>query len=264
MAIHPENKNLVQLNHLYLVVDLETYKSIKDSPFIHAFAHAYEQKNKADNQKGWEGFYIRGKNTYLEIFYPQARYPNVGISGIGLGVDQKEYLEIAYNVFKKEHPQAQKGCFSRERKPWFDYVTIHDGFYYEKHSFWIMAYASECFSENQEDVSREHYNKEKYDSSKPFLDITGFSIALKPEGCRLLRSYLDIIFPKEKNRYVTSEGIKIHVREEDEIHQGIYEITVSLQSSLEMLHDLELGASKMTIDQRKKKAVWTFRGATSS
>lgn len=252
-----QQKNMVQLNHLYLVVDEGTYQAIKEAGFIHSLAYTYEQKNKADGEEGWEGFYIRGKNTYIEFFYPQDRYPRVGISGIGLGVDREKDLETAYDMFKADHPAAQKGHFSRKGKAWFDYVTIKDGYYYDKHSFWIMAYAADCFSENKEDVSRSHYNKDMYNSDKPFLNITGFSIALEPKGLVLLESYLKSVgFSKNDQGYVTGEGVHIYLREEDETHQGIYEITFTLHPLPNPVMKLDLGSSQLKIDH--DKATWSF------
>lgn len=248
----------VQLNHIYTVVDKETYENIKQSDLINSLAFAYEQKNFADNQIPWEGFYIRGKNTYLEFFYPQERYPRIGISGIGMGIDTKGGLDAVLQELRKDHPNAKKGYFSRHGKPWFAYVAVNDSFFFEQHSYWIMEYASEHFSENSDDVSRAHYNEDKYDPKKFLSDIESFSIGLKTEGKCILSSYLkgsglDV----DDFNYTTLENVVIRLSEETASHKGIFEIEFSLIRPFED-GSFRIGNSALTL--QGKKGTWTFFG----
>lgn len=246
----------IQLNHIYLVVDKETYESIKGSDLIKSLAFTYEQKNSADNQTSWEGFYIRGKNTYIELFYPQERYPRIGISGIGMGVDTKGALDIIAEKLKKDHPDTKKGSFIRNGKPWFEYVAVNDSYFSDRHSYWIMEYASEYFSLNSSDVSRAHYNEEKYDSGKSFLNVEAFSIALKPEGIRILSSYLKSSGLKvQDHTYSTSENVNIQLSEEDERRKGIYQIHFSLNGSFQ---DGIYRIGNSILELQEKKGSWTF------
>lgn len=249
--------NVVQLNHIYVVIDKKTYELIKNSDLISSFASTYEQKNFADKQVGWEGFYIRGKNTFIELFYPQERYPTIGISGIGMGVDTKGALNNILERMKNEHSDVKKGNFSRNGKLWFEYLAVNDSYFYERNSFWIMEYASECFSENFKDISRAHYNAEKYDPKKPLLDVKGFSIALKPEGMAILSSYLKSsgLFEQDHS-YITSENVIIKLSEEDEHHKGIFQINFSLNNHFKESRSYHLGNSKLTFDGQN--GFWTF------
>ncbi len=245
-----------QLNHIYLVVDKDTYESIKESALINSLGFAYEQKNSVDNQGSWEGFYMRGKDTYVEFFYPQERYPIVGIAGIGMGVDCKGDLEEIAERLKKDHLKTTKGCFSRDGKPWFTYVTVDNGYFFEKNSYWIMEYASEYFSENPKDVSRAHYNEEKYDPLKPFLNIEGFCLALKPKGLKILSSYLKSSGVKAQNhKYATSENVEIELSEEDHVHKGIYQINFSLN---QYFQDGTYQIGNSTLILKGKKGSWYF------
>jgi hypothetical protein len=247
----------IQLNHIYLVVDRETYESIKTSDLMNSFAVTYEQKNTADNQMGWEGFYIRGKHTYIEFFYPQERYPKIGISGIGMGVDIPGALEEVTQRLKKDHPDAKKGSFSRNGKPWFEYVAINDSYFFERNSFWIMEYAPEHFQEHIEDVSRAHYNGEKYDPQKLLLDIQGFAIALEPKGSAILESYLTSSgLNKHSRTYSTSENVKITVSDTNEQNRGIYQILFSLNQYFPQKIVYQLGNSRLTFEGNQ--ATWDF------
>lgn len=247
----------IQLNHVYLVVDQETYQAIKSSDFIRSLALTYEQKNSAAHQMGWAGFYVRGKTTYVEFFYPQERYPFTGIAGIGMGVDSKGGLDHLLEKLHKRLPQLKKGGFSRNGKPWFEYLAVNDSYFDEKNSFWVMEYASEYFSENREDISRAHYNAEKYDPNKPFLDIEGFSVALKPQALATLSSYLKGFgLDVRQNSYVTSEDVQIHLLEEDELRKGICQIDFSLKETFVSKHSCRLGNSLLTIEGNKGS--WVF------
>jgi len=246
----------VQLNHIYLVVDKDTYESINRSDLINSLACTYEQKNSADNQIGWEGFYIRGKNTYVEIFYPQERYPKIGITGIAMGVDTKGALEQISEKLKKDHPNTKKGAFCRNGKPWFGYVAVNDSYFYERNSFWIMEYASEDFAENSEDVSRAHYNAKRYDPTKLLLDIDSVAIAFQPEGRAILSSYLKSLeLEMHDHTYLTSENVEIALTEEDERRKGIYQISFSLNQHAQK-GSYQIGNSLLVL--QGKKAIWTF------
>lgn len=248
---------VVQLNHIYLVVDKETYEIIKNSDFIHSLAFTYEQKSSADKQVGWEGFYMRGKNTFIEFFYPQERYPAVGISGIGMGVDYKGALDSIAERLQKDLPNLKKGHFTRNGKSWFEYLAVNDSYFYEKNSFWVMEYATEYFLENSEDISRAHYNAEKYDFNKPFLDIERFAIALKPEGLANLSAYLKILgLSVQGDSYLTSENIEIQLLEEDECRKGICQIDFSLREHFLENYSCRLGNSMLTI--HGDKGSWIF------
>ncbi len=246
----------IQVNHVYFVVDKETYEAIKGSDFVRSLAFTYEQKNSADNQIGWEGFYIRGKHTYIELFYPQERYPSIGISGIGMGVDYAGGLDAISEGLQNDLPNLKRGSLKRQGKPWFEYLAVNDSYFYEKNSFWIMEYAPEYFSENSEDISRVHYNK-KYDLNKPFLDITKFAIALRPEGLDTLSTYLKSFGLREQgDSYLTSENIEIQLVEEDESRKGIYQIDFSLSEQFGESYSCRLGNSILTI--HGNKGSWIF------
>jgi hypothetical protein len=246
----------IELNHIYFVVDRETYDAIRKSEFVQSLVSTYEQKNSADNQAGWEGFYLRGKNTYVEIFYPQERYPYTGISGIGMGVDEPGGIDrIAYEL-KDSWQGLQKGQFARNGKPWFDYLAVKDSYFAGKNSFWIMEYASSYFSENSQDVSRAHYNERKYDPTKPLVNIVEFSIALPKEGLETLSSYFrNCGLQAEEQSYMTSEKITIHLTEENESRKGIYEIHFSLDRDFEEVSS-QIGNSVLQLSG--KVGVWTF------
>ncbi|MGV3610702.1 MAG: DUF5829 family protein [Fluviicola sp.] len=58
----------IRLNHLWIALDSTTYQAIRNSDFLKSgFAYSMEKQLTY-----WEGFYIIGKNTYLELFHPKS------------------------------------------------------------------------------------------------------------------------------------------------------------------------------------------------
>lgn len=70
----------VVLNHFYISVDSTTYQEILNSEILNSnFAYSYEKK------KYWEGIYIFGKDSYIEIFHPNSipnEYLPIGFSWV--------------------------------------------------------------------------------------------------------------------------------------------------------------------------------------
>ena len=256
---------MVDFNHLYLVVDLPTYQAIRNSSYIQSLACTYEQRNNAEGQLGWEGFYIRGKNTFLEIFYPQARYPVPGISGIALGTQSVGHLQDVLRAFTSSYPSAQIGKFSKGGRSWFDYVCVDDSFFQEKHSFWIMEYSPDCFDENEQDISPLHYNSNRFDPTRSFLDVTEFSIALNPIGLEKLTSYLSIcdLVRLEEFCFQTRAGIRIHLSEETLERKGIFQVRFSLSDGLSNSISLSMGGSKLEIENRQGEWHFQMNGSTT-
>lgn len=247
----------IELNHIYTVVNRPTYDAIKNSEFIKEFAHTYEQRNSADGQIGWEGFYIRGKHTFIELFYPQERYKNIGISGIGLGFDHKGSLKECFKSFQKKFSNAQYESFTRNGEAWFNYIAVNGSYYGEGHSLWIMEYSPDSFKENKENISRQHYNATAYEPTKSLQDITGFSIALKPEDQKTLTSYLKQsgMTAVKPNVFINNAGIRIEISNESATEKGIYKINLLLNKT-SAIHFIQLGNSQLKIEG--KHATWQF------
>lgn len=248
----------IELNHIWTVIDRTTYDAIKEASFMKSFAQCYEQTNTADGQTGWEGFYIRGKNTFIELFYPQERYKKVGLSGIGLGFDQLGSLRQCLNTFQKTYPKAEYQSFTRKGEPWFDYVSVNGSYYGDGHSLWIMEYSPNYFQENKHDISRQHYNKAAYDPIKHFQDITGFSVALNQADQKTLSDYLTLsgMTRVTPNIFRNAANIEIKIVDESPTQKGICQLNLALNNPFSSSEPLHLGNS--VIEFEGTQATWHF------
>src|SRR6266576_662166 len=79
----------VLLNHLYVVLDSETMAAIVASPLITEELGTFETRTTtANGGEKWTGHYLRGQNTYIELFGPGGfRGARPGMVGIGFGVE---------------------------------------------------------------------------------------------------------------------------------------------------------------------------------
>src|SRR4051794_41078925 len=76
------------LNHLYLVVDGKTFRSLTESEFLEREFAICEKRTTKNKSNQWTGFYLYGLRTYLEFLEaaPSLPFP-IGAIGIGLGLD---------------------------------------------------------------------------------------------------------------------------------------------------------------------------------
>ena len=187
-----------------------------------------------------------------------------GISGIALGTQTLGHLQGVLQAFSSSYPSAQIGNFSRSGRSWFDYVCVEDSFFQEKHSFWIMEYSPNCFDENKQDISPLHYNANRFDPTRPFVDVTDFSIALNPIGLAKLTSYLSIcdLVRLEEFCFQTRAGIKIHLSEETSERKGIFRICFSLSDGILNSISLSMGRSNLEIENQQGEWHFQMDGST--
>ena len=256
--------NIVFLNHLYHVLSLESFNDIKDHRFLKDnFANIEHKKLKSANSN-WEGIYIRGENTYIELFYPQGnkQFRSQGRFGIGLGTDNIRDIDDIYSTLQQNIPNICKHKFTRQIKSqeidWFKYVTQNDSYISEHMSYWIMEYEENyCNSTN---ISRKAYNSPFYESDKLFKDITQITIAIE------LKSQLNFAYILKNLGFKCTESSSTQQTwcNQDFVlniipstHQtiGVQQIIMELNYSTPS-QNLKIGQTNLTL--KNKLAVWDF------
>lgn len=175
------------INHVYLVLSPNSFEQIRDNDFLNLHFANIEKKSLASgNDLKWEGIYIRGKNTFIELFYPQGnvQFSKKGNSGIGFGTDNIGDINLVYSHLKSNVPDINKNKFTRlidgKECDWFKYVAQKDSFIAPHLSVWCMEYEQEYCGSS--DITRATYNAPFYHPSKLFKDITGLTLAVKIES----------------------------------------------------------------------------------
>jgi hypothetical protein len=67
MACAAERAPTVFLTHFFIALDQATYEALRSSPEIAALA-AVEERHTVAGTRTWTGFYVWGRQTYMEFF----------------------------------------------------------------------------------------------------------------------------------------------------------------------------------------------------
>jgi hypothetical protein len=118
---HPQIADPVYFNHLFTVLDGDTAAAIEADALVKTLG-AIEKRTTSSGDKTWTGFYLYGRETFLELFGP-GDPSGPGASGIGLSVERIGALDRL-----KSRLQSQGAALSVDREdmvkdgvkiPWF-------------------------------------------------------------------------------------------------------------------------------------------------
>jgi hypothetical protein len=183
----------VYLNHVFVVLDHDSYRAMTESAFVRDEFAVFEQKTvSADEGESWTGTYLIGANTYLELFSPSGvEGASVGSAGVAFGVEQPGSIVSV-------HERLQASCSGvpdqglrhwtdgQQTVPWFHYVDMpHEGSE-EPFGAWVMEYHPAIFQHRSIPLpatgllSREAYLRERFSAqpSRLLKDIVGVTLAL--------------------------------------------------------------------------------------
>jgi hypothetical protein len=133
----------VYLNHVFFVLDSNTYAHVFDSVIFQKIGFA--MVNKTTTTEGsWYGKYLMGRDSYFEVFYPTGlKGSSVGNFGFGFmtttsaDIDQLEvHWKAAYkdSVKRDTNTVINKG----EKLPWFYSLSLYTMDSSKSGSAWVM------------------------------------------------------------------------------------------------------------------------------
>jgi hypothetical protein len=193
----------VDLNHVYRVLDKDTFAAIDHSDFLRAEFGQFERRTTKSGDDSWTGLYFYGESTYFEFLAADpARQRPQGQSGVAFGVEEpgasaavRKALEGlgAGKVRSVERPREAAG----KTVPWF----LMTGFEPDDPVLvsWVMEYSPKFLKQWHPElrpelsgISRravlERYQAKAALTSPvkdPLLkDVTGLRLALAPEPMR--------------------------------------------------------------------------------
>ncbi len=270
--------NNVFFNHAYVFFDEDTYDAIKNSAFLKSeFCHC-EEKAHASAEKYWTGFYMTGKNTYLELFNNKnkKRLQGIGNVGIGFSVDRKEEFEQIVEVFKQKFENNIKyeifeKSIDNKLVPWFYYVEVTGPYsMMPQLDPWIMAYHTEYFKfkriENSDEnsITRQEYNKKcnavPFDKNKLFKDVEEITLLLNDEVKRkfIERQTLLGYICEEFEGYTICRGPGVIFKLELSPDQTCKLVKLCMSLSRKVSIQVHtLGNSMLELEN--ETAVWTFK-----
>jgi hypothetical protein len=136
------------LNHLYVVVDAETFAAIRDSGELARLLGRTDGglPDYAPPAPDADRVFFRGRETYLEIFAPENRFGEpVGKVGLALGHDDPAAFEALESAWRevcpagvRRTPVAYQGI--APPVPWYDAVQCDETAGGDHLAVWAMVY----------------------------------------------------------------------------------------------------------------------------
>jgi hypothetical protein len=263
----------VTLNHLYIVVDTETYEAIGSDAFLKEQFAPFEMRMTTRADRTYIGEYFYGTNTYFEFF--DAANPGNGPrgkSGIAFGVDHKGDLESLEKQLRRQF-NVESGPITRgiegEQVPWFRILSVEAP---AQLSTWLMEYDAEFLRrwKPQAGGAREGIRRRdilaRYTASlglagRPFLmsDVSGMIAAVDAQTRGSILRFCAAL-----GHQVDSRGDEVMIRgpdftltliDETEAFHGIRQIEFRVRRV--KASSRRIGASTLEI-RGNGTAVWSF------
>lgn len=216
----PAQKPTVFLNHIYVVLDAETYRAITKSEFVGKELGSFQTGTGRVDGGGYTGGYLYFEKTFLEFFEPAGSRDGkrkVGDAGINFSVDRLSELQLVFDALKKQ-PGADPRRRTRHIGPagrqvaFSESVVSQDLSLLAPFTTWVQAYHPDYFKLHKlpipesGELTREPFMnvlRERFGSgtNKDALaaDVIGVTVALEPdEAQRLDRELAAFGYAKRK------------------------------------------------------------------
>lgn len=262
----------VGLNHPYRIVDADTYRAVREDPWVGSAFAPREERTTERPDWSYTGVYLYGRRTYIELFEAGAQGP-VGHSGLAFAIGRGQTSAIADGWGERlgasratlvERPLPHGGV------PWFHLACAEpdrrDGVHLwsmEYHPDFLAAWHPELTAARStgEAAVLDRYAARVTSAPRDgFLldDITAIDLSLSRDACRFLRMHLEVLVPVDERPdglSATLRGTTIRAQVADEAPRGVTTLTCSLRRTV-AAETRTFGSSSLVLDGRR--AVWSF------
>ncbi len=261
----------VFLTHLFVALDQASYDALRSSPQVAALA-AVAEKHTVAGTREWTGFYISGRQTYMEFFGPEGLPEGVHVGGSGLALTVEESGGVAAIATRlrtafgeRVEVEAIPSTSASGTIPWFT-ATYIKGDGPEAMLTWVMEIdpgflaATHPDSRVEHPLSREQYQSWKFLPDRPLDDVVGLTAALNPANMSQLAAELELFgwaVDREGGGFV-AEGpdVKLTVVPTSS-RAGIQEVELRLRHSV-LNQKVKLGSAELLLDGNTGRFIfWT-------
>ena len=204
---NPPNSALtpqVFLSHLFVVLDQNTYDALMQTSDVAALA-AVEQKSVVAESSSWTGFYIRGRQTYIEFFNSANAPTGLRLDDSGLALTVEESGGVA-RVAARWRPafgeKVEVGDTTRSTLsgpiPWFTAVAVHASAPSALET-WVMEFDPNYLAKMHagstiaHPLTRQQYLSWDYLPTRPLEEVVGATVALNASENEQLATELELI-----------------------------------------------------------------------
>jgi hypothetical protein len=273
-AAHAGERQLLYYNHAWGTLDRATADAIEHSPYLREFADFEVRTTTGAGGAVWTGRYLRGQETYLEIFGigdVGGQDGELGAAGLGLSTERDGDIDTVKSRLTAAGSTPIEFLQTRDfgdhkPVPWFDALFLTEQ--YDRFGAWVMEYRDEYFADPRGktgparfpgDVTRERYLPELY-KDKLMRNISLIRIAVT---ARDLASTMPLLraggfaLKTEPGGVVASKGgTTIRFDEVAMGQTGLKRVEFELNRTVRR-HVEQLGSSTLVVGPGKR-AVWTF------
>jgi hypothetical protein len=133
----------VYLNHVFFVLDSNSYAHVFDSAIFQKIGFA--MVNKTTSTAGsWYGKYLMGRDSYFEVFYPSGlKGSSVGDFGFGFMTTTSgdiDHLEVQWKADYKDSVKRDTNMMIKNgtKLPWFYSLSLYTADSSKSGSAWVM------------------------------------------------------------------------------------------------------------------------------
>jgi hypothetical protein len=275
----------LRLNHLYRVVDRETFAAARESSWLRALFAPSEVRTTQRPDWTYTGLYLYGTSTYLELFEEGDQGP-VGASGLALAIETPGATAAVAEAWRATLGAAETRVVVRpapatadadvalgapDSAPWFHIAhAVPDR--REQLHLWSMEYHADFLAAWQSAATEargitrrevlERYARVSGGPSEPlFDDVTAVTLALTPGEHGFLTRHLDAFDARARPiggdvTSVEGDGITIGIAPATGSRRGVQDIVCRLRRPVGR-ETLTLG--RLVVDVDGTRAVLKFR-----
>ncbi len=249
------------MGHFYVALDQATFDALRKSPEVAALAHVVERHTVAGKDE-WTGFYVQGRQTYME-FFGAANLPegmHVEDTGLGLTVEQAGGVTAIASRWRTTFGERVEIATTPRTTPlgtipWFKSTLIKSDAP-ESMETWIMEndphYLAAVHPGAKIDnpFGREQSLSWYFLPDHPLDNVTGITTALKPGESAQLATELKLIgWPvrKQGDGFVaTGPDLKLTVLPAS-ARTGIQQVDLRLRRTVPK-QSIQLGKIELLLD----------------
>ncbi|HEX7304787.1 DUF5829 family protein [Lentzea sp.] len=268
------DRQVLFYNHAWGTFDRATADAVERSAYLREFGDLEVRTTTGADGQVWTGRYLRGRETYLEVFGVGdvgGQDGELGAAGLGLSTERDGDIEKVGARLRSAGQSPIDFLQTRDfgdgkPVPWFDSIFLIET--YDRFGAWAMEYRDEYLDDPRSkvgparfpgDVSRERYLPDTY-RDKLARDITAITLAVTASDLKatlpLLRAGGLTTRTDDHGAVVTRGGTTMRFDVVPMGQTGLKRIEFELNRGVAR-HVEQLGTSTLVVGPGKR-AVWTF------
>ncbi|MDX8028887.1 DUF5829 family protein [Lentzea sp. BCCO 10_0856] len=267
-------RQLLFYNHAWGTFGRATADAVEHSAYLKKFADFEVRTTTGADGKVWTGRYLRGRETYLEVFGigdVPGKDGELGAAGLGLSTERDGDLDTLKTKLRaagqKPIDYLQTRDFGDGKPvPWFDSMFLVEQ--YDRFGAWAMEYRDEYLNDPRSkvgparfpgDVTRERYLPDTY-QNRLMRDITLIHLAVTATDLAatlpLLRAGGFLVVSSPGGVVASRGGTTMWLDSVPDGQTGLKRVEFSLNRAAGR-HVERLGTSTLVVGPGAR-AVWTF------